>query len=306
MNKNKLTKSEKKIEKFIKEERNKRSQELFNKDEFQLDIAERAKLDQYIYDLGNPIWKPVLIDGKYKTHYEINNVGILLNTKTGKYMKPYINHKGYYGIILSYTCDGKNKKINTFIHRLVAQAFIPNPENKPQVNHINGIKICNWVGNLEWATNSENQKHAYDTGLHSIKRGIDHGHCQHTENEVHQVCKLLEMSVPISEIAEKLNVSRAFIIGIKYQGNWIDIRSQYNIPKSNTYGNRTKEQVEIIDKLIKDGNRNRKGILSAVGLPDTDTNISYVKYRIRIYNKNKIVNCPTTIKHSDVGGNAAS
>lgn len=72
-------------------------------------------------------------------------------------LKPMLNHKGY----LVVDINGKVK----LVHRLVAQIFIPNPDNKPQVNHKDGNKQNNCVSNLEWMTSSENVKHAFDTGL---------------------------------------------------------------------------------------------------------------------------------------------
>lgn len=84
-------------------------------------------------------------------------------TKKDRILIPEITSKGlgYYRVLLC-----KNSIITKFlIHRLVAKAFIPNPENKPQVNHRDGNKLNNNVENLEWVTASENVQHAFDTGL---------------------------------------------------------------------------------------------------------------------------------------------
>lgn len=73
-----------------------------------------------------------------------------------KMLRIHINKYWYYQVQLTKIW----KRVTVTVHRLVAQAFIPNAEKKPQVNHINGIKTDNRVKNLEWCTNSENQLHA--------------------------------------------------------------------------------------------------------------------------------------------------
>ena len=93
--------------------------------------------------------------------YEVSDSGLIRKIKTGKLLKPKLNHKGYERITILI----KGNRYIFRVHRLVAQAFIPNPLNKPQVNHKNGIKTDNRVDNLEWVSNSENIKHAEHNGL---------------------------------------------------------------------------------------------------------------------------------------------
>lgn len=96
--------------------------------------------------------------------------GRIYSQKTNRFMVPCYDTKKYH--LVSIRKNGKT--ITKKVHRLIASAFIPNPNNKPQINHINGIKTDNSVKNLEWVTQSENQLHAYRTGLKDdfVKRFI--------------------------------------------------------------------------------------------------------------------------------------
>ncbi len=95
--------------------------------------------------------------------YLVSINGDVYSTKRHKYLTKSYNG-GYAKIIIK--VDGVHH--NKLVHRLVAQAYIPNPENKPQVNHKDGDKANNNVFNLEWCTQSENNIHAFKSGLMSI------------------------------------------------------------------------------------------------------------------------------------------
>lgn len=103
-------------------------------------------------------------------NYDINEIGQVRNVRgkrsSNQIKAPFLSEKGYLKIKLYKFVDGKKIAYQRRIHRLVAKAFIPNPENKPEVNHKNGIKADCRVENLEWVTQKENFEHAMDTGLH--------------------------------------------------------------------------------------------------------------------------------------------
>ena len=105
-------------------------------------------------------------------NYLIFEDGVIINTNTGKEMKNVMTSIGYYIISLS-----KNNKKKTFsLHRLVAETFIPNPDNKPCVDHINRDTKDNRIENLRWATiseNSRNQSCYSNTGYQFISKKIN-------------------------------------------------------------------------------------------------------------------------------------
>jgi len=111
-----------------------------------------------------PEW--VAVPG-YNQRYFIHVKGAIVsfqNGKGGKFVTRRIDRGGYVTVRLS----NQGKTTTHFLHRLIADAYIPNPETKPFINHINGIKTDNRIENLEWVTHAENVKHAYDSGLIKI------------------------------------------------------------------------------------------------------------------------------------------
>jgi hypothetical protein len=95
--------------------------------------------------------------------YEINEYSNIRNIKSKKMLKQRLNRNGYY--VIGVNDKNRGHSVPKEIHRLVAEAFIPNLNNYPVVNHINGNHQDNRVENLEWCTYSQNSKHAYITGF---------------------------------------------------------------------------------------------------------------------------------------------
>lgn len=149
------------------------------------------------------IWKPVK---DYENLYEVSNFGKIRSLKKNKLKTEQLSKNGY-SVINLYV--GKSIK-REYLHRIVAQAFIPNLDNKPQVNHIDGNKQNNHVENLEWVTSNENLKHAYKMGLRLPSS-------QNITLEQVKYIKQNPKNLSRKQLAKELNISYWSICNI-YQG----------------------------------------------------------------------------------------
>ncbi len=175
------------------------------------------------------IWKDLIYRNiYYGDRIEVSNLGRLRNKKTKYVYKLVKDKKGYLGTVLTLGSKSKVKKF--FIHKAVADTFIPNPNNKSQVNHIDGNKTNNCVENLEWVTNKENCIHAIKNNLHLI-----YGESNPSSKlDIEKVRYIRNNYIPKSKeygcraLAIKFNVSHATISAIIHNKIW-------NIPKSSKW-----------------------------------------------------------------------
>jgi len=149
-------------------------------------------------------------------NYLVNENGDVWSKKNNIFIKSWIGHNGYRSVSIYSDC----KKKNYSLHRLVAIAFINNPENKPEVNHKDGNKLNNHVSNLEWCTMSENAIHAYRTGLlkvsekaisltvarNKLRKGLNHKLSKQVINTVNG--KVYEC---ISDLRKELGLSHTYV-----------------------------------------------------------------------------------------------
>ncbi len=154
--------------------------------------------------MENEIWKTV---GGYEGIYEVSPLGKVRNIKKAFILSIFYGNK---------YCNVKLIAKRHLMHRLVAAAFIPNPNNLPEVNHIDGNKENNHVNNLEWCTRSENMKHAFRIGKISLA-GMNSRSRKLNESQVLEIYSSKEKGV---YLAQKFNVTSANITDIQKGKIW--------------------------------------------------------------------------------------
>lgn len=161
--------------------------------------------------------------------YEVSNLGEIrsLNRvvigkggstyiRCGKVLKKILNSNGYY--VIGLCINGKSKMCK--VHRLVAQVFLPNLNDHPQVNHIDGNKTNNIVSNLEWCTNAENTQHAYNSGLKFGSVGSKNGNSKLNEIDVETINIRLANGESARSLAKIYGVHHSLLSLIKQRKIW--------------------------------------------------------------------------------------
>lgn len=207
------------------------------------------------------------------TKYLICNQGFVFNESTNGIQTPRPSNRGYLRVCISHKGDRNYPSL----HRLVAQYFIDNPRNLPEVNHKNGNKYDNTVDNLEWVTSRENVIHSYDYNLNYS--GEKSNLAKTTDKQVHQVCKLLEENeLSIDEIAKITNTTKRVVRHVLKHKTWNRLSKDYNFEHYDKYQKNpriincngaklTPKQVNLICSLIEKNQLTLRQIADATEIP---------------------------------------
>jgi hypothetical protein len=194
------------------------------------------------------IFKPIYINGE-KTNYLISNFGNVFSTINNIDLKIHYDKDQYKTIALQIN----KKRVTKRINRLVAEAFIPNPNNLPVVNHKKGGRCEDGIwnnnpDNLEWETVGGNTRHAVRTGLKKGLEGEDNPATKYSNNKVKEICEDLMKGYTFREISKKHNIPEATIHNFYNKRKRKKITKNYNFPKlfpsSNKYSSELKSSIK--------------------------------------------------------------
>lgn len=161
-------------------------------------------------------------------------------------------HTGYQSVAIRFL----NGKVKTFyVHRLVATLYIPNPENKPIVNHINLIKHDNRLCNLEWVTAKENNLHMREAGANRLSCGAAIWSIYTTE-QIEEVCRLMQDGYRNIDIQRITGVSRTDLQSIRSRKNWRHISEKYVFSEKSRKRKLSANTIVWICHQILDGKTN--------------------------------------------------
>lgn len=175
----------------------------------------RQQLVNYFKTLPIPTgFKTIPINSNHE--YLADRLGNILRRNDRILVKPMIDNTGYYRVSITHTRANGTIMDYERVHRLIAMTYLDNKDCKRTINHINGIKTDNNISNLEWATDSENQQHAIDTGL----RGMDYlkaprpNRRKLSDEQIYNICSVSK-DISHTSLAKQYNVSETTIAGIR-------------------------------------------------------------------------------------------
>ena len=174
--------------------------------------------------MNDIIWGTLVYNGETYNQFEVSSDGNIKNVNTGTIYKQCVNKNGYSQVCVSLG-SRKSKKVFK-IHKAVAETFIPNPESKEEVNHIDTNKQNNCLYNLEWTTPKENMEHARNNNLLHPLCGIDNPWAKLTSEDVMFIRENYtprDANYGARALGRKFNVNKNSILNIVNGTSYVNV-----------------------------------------------------------------------------------
>lgn len=192
----------------------------------------------------------------YFKKFYVTKCGQIFSDTKGKMrkLKQRTNDFGY--LMVSVLDPFDNKFKGRRVHRLVCETYLPNPENKKEVNHIDCNKKNNNLINLEWSTSQENKDHAWANYMYPIY-GEQSVYASITETQVHSICQALQDGARNIDVVKSFGVSKAIVSQLRNGTNWKYITSKYDM-KPKRVQRKSPESIIKIAQYLEAGRKDKE------------------------------------------------